>query len=329
MDNAAQAAQLPQEPGHVRLSGNNVQIQTRPRGALLKRILTTIVGVSYFLGMCFWGPLPFCVGVTVVVGLGLFEFVDAYVRNPVKIAPASALAPRGTAAWINPAIAWLGLFFPWAAYFLSVAPSAGSLTFAGLMAVLLAILSVIVIRAFRTGKALGPARALYGFVGFLYVGLLFSSFVLLRGLPGHIAVRPFGLADTGAWLMLYAAVCVWATDTFAYFVGKTVGRVPMAPTLSPGKTVEGAVGGLVGALVVGVSFGLWIQLPWYHSLAVGVIAGLAGQIGDLFESALKREIGIKDFGHIMPGHGGILDRVDSLLFVVPLVYLYLRLAGRF
>jgi phosphatidate cytidylyltransferase len=128
-------------------------------------------------------------------------------------------------------------------------------------------------------------------------------------------------------MMLYAATCVWATDTFAYFVGRTVGRTPLAPTLSPGKTVEGALGGLAGAVIVGLCFGLWIHLPWVHSLVVGGIAGLAGQIGDLFESALKREAGIKDFGRIMPGHGGMLDRVDSLLFVIPLVYLYLRLAA--
>jgi phosphatidate cytidylyltransferase len=127
-------------------------------------------------------------------------------------------------------------------------------------------------------------------------------------------------------MMLFAAMGVWATDTFAYFVGWTVGKTPMAPVLSPGKTVEGAVGGLVGAVIVGLCFGLWIHLPWVHSLVGGVIAGLAGQIGDLFASALKREAGIKDFGRIMPGHGGILDRVDSLLFSIPLAYLYLRLA---
>jgi phosphatidate cytidylyltransferase len=80
-------------------------------------------------------------------------------------------------------------------------------------------------------------------------------------------------------------------------------------------------------MAVGAAFGIWIQLPWQHSLVVGLLAGLVGQIGDLFESALKREIGIKDFGQIMPGHGGLLDRVDSLLFVIPLAYLYLHLAA--
>ncbi len=319
------------KPGHIRLSGNSAQLQSRPKGSLLKRVLTTIVGVSYFLSLCFWGTLPFCFGVTIAVALGIFEFVDAYhgrrMLAPHCATPLSAIATSGGQTWINPAIAWLGLLFPWAAYMLPVTRHLGTLAYACLMVLLVSLFSWTVIRAARTGRALGRRRVFYGLIGCLYVGLLFSSFVLLRGIPGRIGVRPFGMADNGAWLMLYAAMCVWATDTSAYFVGKTFGRTPLAPTLSPGKTVEGAIGGLVGAMIVGACFGLWIQLPWYHSLIVGVVAGFAGQIGDLFESALKREIGIKDFGQLMPGHGGLLDRVDSLLFVIPLAYLYLRLAA--
>jgi len=91
--------------------------------------------------------------------------------------------------------------------------------------------------------------------------------------------------------------------------------------------VEGAVGGLLGAILAGGVFGPWIHLPLQQGLAVGAIAGVMGQIGDLFESALKREIGVKDFGRIMPGHGGVLDRFDSLLFAAPLAYLYLRFAA--
>ena len=309
------------------MSGNNAQTQPRPKGSLLKRILTTIVGVSYFLSLCFWGTLPFCIGVTIVVALGIFEFVEAYNRKSSGTsAPRTLLAP-GNGSWINPLIAWLGLLLPWAAFALPVTPNPITFTYAGIMALLVSLFGWTVIRAARTGRALGRRRIFYGVIGCLYIGFLLSSFVLLRGIPGWLTVKPFGLAHLGAWLMLYAAACVWATDTFAYFIGKAFGRTPLAPTLSPGKTVEGAIGGLLGATLVGVSFGLWIHLPWHHSLAIGLIAGLAGQIGDLFESALKREIGIKDFGQLMPGHGGMLDRVDSLLFVIPLAYLYLRLGA--
>ena len=294
---------------------------------MLKRILTTILGVGYFLSLCFWGTTPFCVGVTIVVALGIFEFVDAYNRKSAST-PQSRDAPQiGHGGWINPTVAWLGLLLPWAAYALPVTHSPVTFAYAGVMAALVSLFGWRVIRAARTGRALGRRRIIYGVIGCLYIGFLFSSFVLMRGIPGPIVVHPFRSADMGAWLMLYAAVCVWATDTFAYIVGKTIGRTPLAPTLSPGKTVEGAIGGLFGATLVGVVFGLWIHLPWHHSLAIGLIAGLAGQIGDLFKSALKREIGIKDFGQFMPGHGGMLDRVDSLLFVIPLAYLYLRLGA--
>jgi phosphatidate cytidylyltransferase len=179
--------------------------------------------------------------------------------------------------------------------------------------------------AARTGRALGWLRIYYGPVAYFYIGALFSSYVLLRSLPGRLTVAPFPEADRGAWIFLLVVVCVWATDTFAYFVGRAIGRRKLAPTLSPGKTIEGSLGGLLGALAVGTAFALWLRLPPSHGLVIGAIAGIAGQIGDLFESALKRELGIKDFGGILPGHGGILDRFDSLLFVAPLAYLALRL----
>ncbi len=92
--------------------------------------------------------------------------------------------------------------------------------------------------------------------------------------------------------------------------------------------MEGSLGGLIFALITGALFGAWIHLPLVHGLVIGGMAGIMGQWGDLFESALKREIGIKDFGNIMPGHGGALDRFDSLLFVTPLAFCYLHfLAG--
>lgn len=308
--------------------GAEVKTQTKKRGSLWKRILTTIVGVGYFLALCFWGQLPFCLGVTIVTALGLFEFVSAYLQDPKRersSAAPSFFSPH--VSRINPLFAWLGVCAPLAVYLFLHSQLSGKSAMAGVLALFVILFAGLVARAARFGRTLGQLRRLYGGIGFIYVGVLFSSFVLLRGIPGRIVVGPFGMADRGAWLMLFAAMCVWATDTFAYFVGRTWGRHPLAPTLSPGKTIEGALGGLFGAMGVGLAFGLWIHLSASHSLIVGLIAGLAGQVGDLFESALKRELGIKDFGRIMPGHGGILDRADSLLFVIPLAYLYLRLAG--
>jgi phosphatidate cytidylyltransferase len=195
-------------------------------------------------------------------------------------------------------------------------------------AVLLAIppilFALLTFRAAWTGSALGRLRRYNGLIGAVYIGLLLGSFVLLRDLGPRTRVAPFGTADRGAWLMLLVALCVWAEDTAAYFAGRSLGRHKLAPTLSPGKTVEGALGGLFGALIVGVSFGRWFGIPLQIGLVFGALAGTFGPLGDLWESALKRELGIKDFGAVMPGHGGALDRFDSLLFVAPLAYLYLR-----
>src|SRR5207237_7126291 len=124
--------------------------------------------------------------------------------------------------------------------------------------------------------------------------------------------------------------CVWATDSFAYFAGRAFGRHKLAAAVSPGKTVEGALGGLAAALIVGAAGGQLLFVahsglsPVAFGLLVGGIAGVLGQVGDLFDSALKREIGIKDFGGILPGHGGVLDRFDSMLFVAPAVAILMQ-----
>jgi phosphatidate cytidylyltransferase len=300
--------------------------QPKPVGSLTKRILSTFVGVTVFLLLCFSGQIPFAIGVTIVTALGVAEFVKVYHRaQELELKPGSAGWPYRRYVWLNPLTAWLGVGFPVLAYFFCNTRWGAAAPYAGVLASLVGLFAAFVARAAHTGKALGRLRIIYGLVGYLYIGTLFSSFVLLRGLPGRTVVPPFGEADRGAWVMLFVSVCVWATDTFAYFIGKTLGRHKLAPSLSPGKTIEGSIAGLVGAIAVGAAFGLWIHLPVHHGLIIGAMAGSAGQVGDLFKSVLKREIGIKDFGDIMPGHGGVLDRADSLLFVAPLAYLYLHL----
>ena len=127
--------------------------------------------------------------------------------------------------------------------------------------------------------------------------------------------------------MFLLAARVWATDTGAYLCGVAFGRRPLAPRISPKKTVEGAIGGLVAAGLTG-----WVcsrdLVPFVTPLAgtvLGVAAGVAAQLGDLVESLIKRDVGIKDTAPLLPGHGGILDRFDSLLFTAPVLYYYFRL----
>lgn len=159
--------------------------------------------------------------------------------------------------------------------------------------------------------------------GIMYIGWLGSHLVLLRQLPGDGPDSD----QIGARLVYLAALLTWATDSAAYLFGVAIGRHKLMPRISPKKTVEGAIGGLIGAGFVG-----WVCtqtfVPFVTPLAgilLGLVVGVLAQLGDLVESMLKRDAGIKDSAELIPGHGGILDRFDSLLFTVPVLYYYFRL----
>lgn len=144
----------------------------------------------------------------------------------------------------------------------------------------------------------------------LYVGMGFFFFIETRDSPN-------GLIN-----ILYVFLIVWATDTGAYFIGRSFGKRKLWPEISPKKTIEGALGGIVLATLTGVIYHLITPFSYPIIIIIGVtmLASIFGQIGDLVESALKRHYGVKDSGDILPGHGGILDRFDSLLFVFPLLH---------
>jgi phosphatidate cytidylyltransferase len=291
---------------------------------MIIRTVSGLIAAAMWIAACFAGLLPFTVGLTVVVAIAIWELLAAYGK-----AGDGANAPAAEARAANAAIAWCGALVPACAYLIATRLPAAADICDNVLALLVAGYALVVSRAARTGVALGGARRAYGLLGLLYVGALFGSLVLLRGLPGRVVVAPFGAADRGAWLTVWVPACAWMTDTCAYLVGRAAGRHKLAPTLSPNKTIEGSLGGFAGAALTGACVGLWIGVPVVHGLAVGAIAGLVGQVGDLFKSSLKRELHIKDFGSAMPGHGGALDRFDSVLFVVPIVYLYLRVVVRF
>jgi phosphatidate cytidylyltransferase len=156
--------------------------------------------------------------------------------------------------------------------------------------------------------------------GALWLGWLISHFVLLRDLS-----EPFGLGLGTRWLVLMFLV-TWINDTAAYFVGKAVGRHPCAPYLSPKKTWEGTIGGWFGGLAATMLLGHWlVGLPWVHGLILGALVATLAPFGDLAKSMVKRQMGVKDFSSLIPGHGGMFDRIDSLLFVAPVMYYYAAL----
>lgn len=161
-------------------------------------------------------------------------------------------------------------------------------------------------------------------LGGIYVGWLFSYMTLLRGGMGApVLVPPIAGTHQGQWLVIFVSASTWLSDVGALFIGTGLGRHKLAPSISPAKTWEGSIGGLLCSLAGGALMGLWMRLPLEHAVGLAFLCGLAGQVGDLCELALKRDLGVRDFGTVLPGHGGVLDRIDSLLFAAPLAYYYL------
>jgi phosphatidate cytidylyltransferase len=149
-----------------------------------------------------------------------------------------------------------------------------------------------------------------------------ASGLLLVAFPLTYAVRLHGWGEFGPWLLLFALVITWAGDTAAYFAGRAFGRHPLAPHLSPKKTWEGSLAGLAASIVVAVIFQRWLRAPLAYLIGMAVVGNVAGQVGDLLESAYKRSAGVKDSGAMLPGHGGVLDRIDALILAFPVVWYY-------
>lgn len=150
-----------------------------------------------------------------------------------------------------------------------------------------------------------------------YIGWLLGHGVLLAGLPD------------GPQLVLFLVFTTWAGETAALVIGSLLGRHPLAPVISPRKTVEGAVGQLVVSVLAGAALGAWLLPAWSMptALLAGAVMGVGGQVGDLGESAIKRSLGAKDTGGLIPGHGGVLDRLDGLLFNAPALVYYASWVG--
>jgi phosphatidate cytidylyltransferase len=169
---------------------------------------------------------------------------------------------------------------------------------------------------FLSQRPLGEAL---GDISISAAGLLFVV------LPFSALVRLDGVSVIGPRLVLFTLTLVWVGDTLAYFIGRWCGHTHMAPHLSPKKTWEGAAANLLGSLLVGVIFARWLQFDAWHMLVMAGLANIGGQAGDLIESAYKRSAGAKDSGELLPGHGGMLDRIDALILAAPVVWYYFEL----
>lgn len=196
-----------------------------------------------------------------------------------------------------------------------------------------------------------PIDACASVAGVLYVGLPFSHLILLRFLDDEQQAMPLdsltsmvnntlpalGNAvdslialnfDVGSALIWLLFICTWSSDTFAYFVGVAIGSHKLASSISPKKTVEGFIGGIVGTTAMAVLIGhVLFNFPIVEMAVLGVILAIVATLGDLVESVIKRFAGVKDSGILLPGHGGMLDRFDSVLFTAPFFYYFIIIAG--
>lgn len=165
----------------------------------------------------------------------------------------------------------------------------------------------------------------YAFMGLVYIAFGFTAMLALRcsSLGIHLGLDqvPFGVDSTRV-IMFLLIFSTWASDTCAFFVGKYWGTHKLCVAISPGKTKEGIIGGCIGTIVVAMIVAVVGQIPVIHGFLIGIIIAVMAPLGDLIESVLKRTCGVKDSGTLIPGHGGVLDRFDSLLVAAPMVLLY-------
>ena len=266
---------------------------------LAQRALTAVWGVPLVVALALLGGPWLLAGVGVLIVVGLLEFYQMVARAGYQPIWEAGLA---AGAWLAVAAAWPGAWpARWAPFVLPV------------------LLVYTILTQLRRGH---PDRSLVNtgltLLGVLYVAYLATYLIRLRALP----VVPGGPPSAIPVLLVICAV--WAADSAAYFVGLSIGRHKLLPRVSPHKSREGAAAGVAAGMLAGLVFAWAAGVPAAVAVAVGGLCAGASIVGDLWESSIKREVGVKDAGWVLPGHGGMLDRFDGLLFAAVTGYAVMR-----
>ncbi|MCO7125965.1 phosphatidate cytidylyltransferase [Sporolactobacillus shoreicorticis] len=256
-----------------------------------QRVITGTLAGAFYLALLWIGSIPFALlaaAIAVISYLELAEMNKLSAYSPEVLTGALAVAVIVCGEWISPTI----FHFIWPKLIV-------------FLALLFVSFNVV------TKNRFSFARSAYLFLAVFYISIPFQLLVRIR-------------FDSLA-LALFVQIIIWTTDSGAYFVGRKLGKNKLAPYISPNKTREGSIGAVIAALLVAALFQLIIGShllfgSWLMLFAVALLISLFGQLGDLVESAIKRFYDVKDSGTILPGHGGMLDRFDSLIFVLPLLY---------
>jgi len=261
----------------------------------LKRWITGLSALPFLIFFVYIGGFPFIILIGFACICSLWEYYRIVFNADGEI--------------LYGVVIWWGYFVALAIIVLAhIADSASVLVVLALNLVVVGLISMFLFKSKPSIVNVIPKQV----QGIVYIPLLLSFLVSIRRGP-----------DGMIWIFLLLAI-IFAGDISAFYVGSYLGRHKLNPAISPGKTIEGAIGGLAGNLLVG-SIGKFFFLPalsWGPAVLFFLAVGLSGQVGDLFESEFKRSSKIKDSGGILPGHGGFLDRIDALLFAAPVAYLF-------
>jgi phosphatidate cytidylyltransferase len=282
---------------------------------LARRIGFAAVAIPLVLLVVWYGGLPLAALVAIAAALGTAELFDLAERGGVRPARALGIATAATL----PLVTWVALDRPlMGELFADAGLSLGALW------VVLLLTWALVARAPSERPLSGAGITL---LGVAYTGALPASIIVIR----HAVEPPRSWA--GLWLVCFPLVVTWVCDSAAMSAGRTFGGPKLSPVVSPGKTRSGAVAGVLGALLVAPIFSAWVfprsevDLSLGRALVIAAVLSVVGQVGDLAESLFKREAGVKDSSQLLPGHGGILDRLDSLYFVMPVTAAMYRFFG--
>ncbi|WP_447968733.1 phosphatidate cytidylyltransferase [Nitrospira sp. M1] len=287
----------PRDPSHSSQPGSP-EAHPKPHRFTLQRVYPALIFAPlFYVFVRYVPPFAFWALIFIVAGLAFWEFTKVTLPTP----PTSLASTFyiGSIGILLIAIQWTDHI--------------GPITIATFIVVALLLAFMLAPQQVKP-RLPRPVAIVFG-IG--YIGLCLGHLLLIRQL------------ESGDFLIFFVIVVTWAADTGGYYIGASIGKRPIAPRLSPKKTVEGFIAGIIFSVILAILCHFWFlpSLPLYDCLIIGILLACVGLLGDLAESAFKRSAGVKDSGSLIPGHGGILDRIDSLLLTAPAFYYYLLIVS--